>query len=137
MRGINDSITHSLRALLTRHGRTTCRVSLHCRLNVFCLFCAAKVRNIPGRNKKIPEDFVGRKASGNKIKWIIKDYSGLLGVAGSSAPHSLTVGLMVTSVASDDSSKVYRKFLPISHSCPFKETSLVPLKVVVVPFTTE
>lgn len=64
MRGINDSITHSLRALLARYSRTTCRVSLHCRLNVFLFVLCSKSKNIPGRNKKIPEDFVGRKASG-------------------------------------------------------------------------
>lgn len=67
MRGINDSITHSLRALPARYSRTTCRVSLHCRLNVFLFVLCSKSKNIPGRNKKIPEDFVGRKASGREI----------------------------------------------------------------------
>jgi len=27
----------------------------------------SKSKNIPGRNKKIPEDFVGRKSSGREI----------------------------------------------------------------------
>lgn len=64
MRGINNRITHSLRALLTRHGRTTCRVSLHCRLNVFCLFCAAKVRIIREETKKSPKTLLFVKSSG-------------------------------------------------------------------------
>ena len=75
MRGINDSITHSLRALLARYSRTTCRVSLHCRLNVFLFVLCSKSKNIPGRNKKIPEDCVGRKASGREILGLMKDYS--------------------------------------------------------------
>lgn len=67
MRGINNRITHSLRALLTRHGRTTCRVSLHCRLNVFCLFCAAKVRIFREETKKSPKTLWERRSSGREI----------------------------------------------------------------------
>ena len=65
MRGLNDSISYSLRALLTRYDRTTCRVSLHCRLNVFCLLLCGKNKNIMGRNKKIPKDFTKVKVFGD------------------------------------------------------------------------
>lgn len=41
----------------------------------FCLFCAAKVRIFWEETKKIPEDFVGRKASGREILGLMKDYS--------------------------------------------------------------
>ena len=74
MRGINDSITHSLRALLARYSRTTCRVSLHCRLNVFLFVLCSKSKNIPGRNKKIPED-CGKKGFGEGDYRIRKGYS--------------------------------------------------------------
>lgn len=74
MRGINDSITHSLRALLARYSRTTCRVSLHCRLNVFCLFCAAKVR-IFREETKNPRRLCGKKGFGEGDYRIRKGYS--------------------------------------------------------------
>lgn len=83
MRGINDSITHSLRALLARYSRTTCRVSLHCRLNVFLFVLCSKSKNIPGRNKKIPEDFAFCKVFGERIYRIKKDYSAGVGFKGS------------------------------------------------------
>lgn len=100
MRGINNRITHSLRALLTRHGRTTCRVSLHCRLNVFCLFCAAKVRIFREETKKSPKTLWERRSSGREIMGLMKDYAAG-GVTGVSGVTSLPVSLfqLLTSVS--------------------------------------
>lgn len=104
MRGINDSITHSLRALLARYSRTTRRVSLHCRLNVFCLFCAAKVRIFREETKNprrlcILESLRGKGFIGLR-KYHQGLVTGLVLVPGVSSPHPETDGLKVISAAS-------------------------------------
>lgn len=100
----NDSITHSLRALLARYSRTTCRVSLHCRLNVFLFVLCSKSKNIPGRNKKIPEDFAFWKVFGERIyriKKVSSRFSYRISVSTRCfIPHPETDGLKVISAAS-------------------------------------
>lgn len=70
-------------------------LQIECFLFVLC----GKSKNIPGRNKKIPEDFVGKKVFGERNYGIRKGYSagGVTGFS-VSAPQSLTVVSKLTVV---------------------------------------
>lgn len=81
-------------------------LQIECFLFVLC----GKSKNIPGRNKKIPEDFVGKKVFGEGDYGIRKGYAagGVTGVSGvTSLPPSLTSSTTVlTFISSAPSGKV-------------------------------
>ena len=73
-------------------------LQIECFLFVLC----GKSKNIPGRNKKIPEDFVGKKVFGEGDYGIRKGYAAGVGVTGVSGVTSLpasSVFQLLTSVS--------------------------------------
>lgn len=79
-------------------------LQIECFLFVLC----GKSKNIPGRNKKIPEDFVGKKVFGEGDYGIRKGYAAGVGFKGSvsGSPHSPTDGAKLTVAPFDVKAKV-------------------------------
>lgn len=81
-------------------------LQIECFLFVLC----GKSKNIPGRNKKIPEDFVGKKGFGEGNYGIRKGYAagGVTGFKGSvsDSSHPPTDGAKLTVAPFDVKAKV-------------------------------